>query len=95
MVASLMFFFLWVFYPFRRHDGEVFALMLIAYPVARILLEIIRGDEPGRFNTIVTISQWISPFLLLSGVALWVYVSMQPRGSALPIAEAKKEDVTN
>ena len=45
MNAALLCALLWFFYPFRRHDGEVFALMIIVYPIGRFLLEWIRNDE--------------------------------------------------
>lgn len=80
--AALMCIFLWVYFPFRRRDGEVIAMLLMTYPIARTLLEMIRNDEPGRFNTSLTISQWVSGFILLAGVALWVYLAGQPRHCA-------------
>jgi phosphatidylglycerol:prolipoprotein diacylglycerol transferase len=75
---------LWFFLPFRRHDGEVFALLLTIHPISRFLLEMIRSDEPGQFGTGWTISQWISIGLLALGIGLWIYIERQPRGSALP-----------
>ncbi len=59
---------LWFYYPFRHADGEVFALMLILYPVARFLLEMIRIDEAGAFGTAFTISQLVSIGLFAIGV---------------------------
>jgi phosphatidylglycerol:prolipoprotein diacylglycerol transferase len=76
--AAALFFFLWAYYPFRRRDGEVFALLLTIYPMTRFLLEIIRQDEPAVFATGMTISQNIS-LLMLAGVAgLWIYILRQP-----------------
>ncbi|QDU29816.1 Prolipoprotein diacylglyceryl transferase [Anatilimnocola aggregata] len=82
--AGLLALLLWVFYPFRRHDGEVAAIMMIVHPLSRILLEIIRVDEGGQFGTSLTISQWVSIGLLLIGVALLAYIETQPRGSLVP-----------
>ncbi len=89
--AALLCFFLWVYYPFRRRDGEVFALMLILYPVTRILLEIIRDDVPGMFELLgrpVTISQFISACIFLAAIGLWGYLLRQPQGSILPAQAA-------
>jgi phosphatidylglycerol:prolipoprotein diacylglycerol transferase len=82
--AFLLCAFLWVLYPFRRRDGEVFAAMLLLYPLARFLEEAIRTDEPGQFGTPLTISQWISVAIFLLGAALLVWLFRRPLGSALP-----------
>ncbi|MEX2027066.1 MAG: prolipoprotein diacylglyceryl transferase family protein, partial [Pirellulaceae bacterium] len=39
--AALLAAFLWFYYPFRRRDGEVFALLVTLHPISRFLLEII------------------------------------------------------
>jgi phosphatidylglycerol:prolipoprotein diacylglycerol transferase len=82
--AALLALLLWAIYPFRRHDGEVAAIMMIVHPMSRILLEIIRVDEGGQFGTSLTISQWVSIGLMLVGIALLAYVESQPRGSIVP-----------
>lgn len=76
--------FLWLYFPFRIRDGEVFALLLTLHPISRFLLELIRDDELGQFGTALTISQWLSLAILLAAVGLWWYVLRQPRGRALP-----------
>ena len=85
--ALLLFLLLWNLYPFRRRDGAVFATLLTLYPITRILLELVRTDEPGVWGTPLTISQWVSLGLLLLAGGLWVYVLRQPPGSRLPPAE--------
>jgi phosphatidylglycerol---prolipoprotein diacylglyceryl transferase len=85
--AGLLCWLLWSYYPFRRRDGEVFALLLTLYPVMRFLEETIRVDEPGQFRTSFSIAQWVSLLLLLAVVALWIFILRQPRGSALARAE--------
>jgi len=65
--------------PFRRRDGEVFAIMLTVYPIARFLLEMIRTDESGVFGTNLSISQNVSLGLLVCAVGLWFYILRQPR----------------
>jgi len=44
--GSVLFLFLWAYFPYRRRDGEVAALLMTLYPVTRFLLEVIRTDEP-------------------------------------------------
>jgi len=80
--AALLAWVLWSFYPYRRRDGEVAALMLSVYPVARFLLEIIRTDESAVFGTGMSISQNISLVLLGGAAALWIFLSRQPRERA-------------
>jgi phosphatidylglycerol:prolipoprotein diacylglycerol transferase len=85
--AALLCWLLWSYYPFRRRDGVVFAMMLTLYPIMRFLEETIRVDEPGQFRTSFSISQWISVLLLAAVVSLWIYVLRQPFGSALALAD--------
>ena len=54
------------YYPLRRRDGEVMALLMVTYPITRFLIEYLRNDE-GIFWFGLTISQNISVFLLLPG----------------------------
>ncbi|MFV2067121.1 MAG: prolipoprotein diacylglyceryl transferase [Pirellulales bacterium] len=87
ITAALLCFFLWSYYPFRRHDGEVTALMLTLYPILRLLLEIIRTDERAVFHTGLSISQNVSLLLLLGIVGLWVYVLSRPPLSPVQAGE--------
>jgi phosphatidylglycerol---prolipoprotein diacylglyceryl transferase len=82
--AGLLALVLWLLYPYRRRDGEIFALLITVHPVTRFLLEMIRSDEPGQFNTSLTISQWISIGFVVLAAAFWFYIEKQPAGSALP-----------
>ncbi|OHB69450.1 MAG: hypothetical protein A2V70_02825 [Planctomycetes bacterium RBG_13_63_9] len=68
--------------PFRRRDGELIALLLSIYPVARFLLEMIRTDESPVFHTGMSISQNASLLLLVCAAALWFYILRQPAGKA-------------
>ncbi len=88
--AAVLCFLLWAYYPFRRRDGEVFALLATLYPITRFILEIIRNDEPGRFGTPLTISQIISLLVLAAALVLWRHLLRQPRGSVLPAAENQR-----
>ncbi len=80
--AALLGWFLWSYYPARRRDGEVFALMITIYPIARFLLEMIRVDETSFLGTRLSISQNVSLLLLAAVGALWVYLSRRPRTRA-------------
>ncbi len=66
-------------YPFRRHEGEVTALMISIYPFIRILEESIRTDEPLIGRTGMTISQNASLLLLAAAITLWIFVLRSPR----------------
>lgn len=72
--AGLLALVLWLYFPFRRRAGEVFAILLTVHPLSRFLLEFIRSDEPGQFGTMLTISQWLSLALLAAAIVLWWYV---------------------
>ncbi len=89
--AALLCLFLWAYYPLRKRDGEVAALLMTIYPTSRILLEAIRTDESpvfqfalGTWQMAPTISQTISGVILLAVAALWIYLWRQPRRLALP-----------
>ncbi|OHB78254.1 MAG: hypothetical protein A2W31_04605 [Planctomycetes bacterium RBG_16_64_10] len=85
VAAFLLGLVLWFYYPFRRRDGEVVALLLSIYPIQRILIEVIRVDEPAVFGTGLSISQNVSLLLLVGAAFFWRYLAGQPRGSALPV----------
>jgi phosphatidylglycerol:prolipoprotein diacylglycerol transferase len=82
--AGLLALVLWLYYPYRRKDGEVFALLVTLHPISRFFLEMIRSDEPGRFGTELTISQWLSLAILAAAGVLWWYVERQPRSTHSP-----------
>ena len=66
------------YYPLRRRDGEVMGLMILAYPIARFLIEYLRNDE-GVFVAGMTISQTISVGIFLGGLLYWAWLSRLPR----------------
>jgi phosphatidylglycerol:prolipoprotein diacylglycerol transferase len=82
--AGLLAWFLWAYYPFRRRDGEVIALLLTIHPISRFLLEIIRTDEPAVWGTGLSISQNISILIFVVAVGLWIYLLKRPRHVAWP-----------
>ena len=69
--AALLMALLWFYYPFRRYQGRVFAMLIVLYSITRFLIELIRRDEFGQFGTWLTISQWVSVGMLVFGLALF------------------------
>jgi phosphatidylglycerol---prolipoprotein diacylglyceryl transferase len=87
ITAALLAWVLWSYYPLRRRDGEVTALMITLYPIARYLEEVIRVDEPSMFGTGLSISQNVSVLLLIVAAGMWVWLRRQPAGQlAFPTA---------
>ncbi len=79
--------------PFRRRDGELFALLLTLYPITRFILEIIRTDELSVFGTGLSISQNVSILILVGIVALWIFLLRRPVGVSTSIfVEGKKTE---
>ena len=59
-----------VFYVRKRH-GIVIGVLLMLYPIPRLLLEMIRADNPGDVGGL-TISQFIS-LLMVGAGAVWIF----------------------
>ena len=79
----------------RRRHGVVFGLMLILYPITRIILELIRVDNPTRGG--LTISQSVSLALLVIGVIYLVVLYRQlpersPRAVPFVMPESQPDD---
>ena len=79
-----------VYFRHRPWNGAVLAVAWILYPINRFILEFIRGDELGQFNTSLTISQWGSIGLLTTGFAyLFLMTRIKParpiRGELQPV----------
>ena len=95
----MLFLLLTAYYPLRRRDGEVLALLMVSYPISRFVIEYLRNDE-GVFFAGMTISQTISVVLFLGGCLYWAWLSTLPkelyrdqagaseRGGAMPLAAA-------
>ncbi len=80
----VLFLFLWSYFPYRRRDGEVAALLMTLYPITRFLLEIIRTDEPPQWGTGLTVSQIISLLILSGAAVLWAYILTSRRNLSSP-----------
>jgi len=64
------------FFPLRRRDGEVAALLMVTYAITRFLIEFLRNDD-GAFVAAL-VSQTISVALFLTGLAFWAWLVKQP-----------------
>jgi phosphatidylglycerol:prolipoprotein diacylglycerol transferase len=74
----LLFGLLWTFYPFRRREGAVMALLMMTYAINRYLIERLRMDNP-EFIGPLTISQAISLGLFAAGLIMMVLVQWKGR----------------
>ena len=75
---------LWLWFPLRRREGEVFAALMIAYPLTRFVLEALRGDNPHDLASWVwTHNQISSALIFLAGcvLALVLYIRSGPVAS--------------
>lgn len=63
----------------RPYNGAALAIGWIVYPIARFILELLRNDEVGLFNTSFTISQQISMLLFVTGI-IYTIVLVKTRG---------------
>lgn len=73
----VLFLLLTAFYPLRRRDGEVFALLMVTYPLTRFLVERLRDDE-AAFVLGLTVSQSISLLVFVGGLTAWGYLRCRP-----------------
>jgi phosphatidylglycerol:prolipoprotein diacylglycerol transferase len=63
----------------RFRDGTVMMLGFASYAILRFVLELVRVDESGQFGTSLSISQWVSLFVLVgSFVGLFVIYRTLP-----------------
>ena len=65
-------------FRYSRRHGETLAIALVTYPITRLLLEVLRGDELGQFGTSLTISQCFSLLLLTLGLGFTAWLVRQP-----------------
>ncbi len=72
---SLIFIFLMYLKKKQRFKGELFAVFLILYSITRSFVEIFRNDPRGvYFNGIISTSQIISFFVLITGIAIYAFL---------------------
>lgn len=68
-----------VYYWYRKHAGDVFALGCLLYAVTRVQIEFLRADEMGQLGTSFTISQFYSLGITLLGILL-LYANRRTHG---------------
>src|SRR5262249_34663598 len=75
--TALVFVLLLAYYPFRRHDGEMFVLLMLCYPVHRFLNEILRKDTDPVFAGL-TLSQNGSILVFAAALVLGWWLWRKP-----------------
>ena len=75
----LIFGLLTLYFPRRKRDGEVMALLMVTYSVTRFLIDQLRQDEGSVFLG-MTVSQVVSVVLFVSGLGVWAYLRRLPEG---------------
>lgn len=81
--AGLLFIALAVTWPYRKYDGQIMVLLMLAYAVHRFINESLRDDTPPYLG--LTMSQWISVGIFMAG--LWI---SWLRRSQLKVAKTTK-----
>lgn len=71
---------LWTYYPHRRREGAVIALLMMMYAINRYLIEQLRLDNPEYVGNF-TISQAISLALFTGGVIMMILVQWKGRAA--------------
>jgi len=67
------------FYRLRTREGQVFALLLILYPVTRFILESIRDDNPHNLlQGVLTHNQYTSVVMAGAGIVLFLALKRFP-----------------
>lgn len=82
----LLFLLLNAYFPFRRHYGEVFVLLIFCYTIHRFVNESLRNDTDPVFNSgdiHLTLSQVGSILFALVGAGLFIWIRRQPPDKAL------------
>lgn len=81
LIAAILAF----FHRIRRKEGQVFALLLILYPITRFFLEGIRTDTALHYG--LTHNQYTSIITVLAGVVILAVVSRLPASAGPTWAE--------
>lgn len=76
---------LMAFSRLRTREGQVFALLLILYPITRFLLEMVRANAHDLSHGVLTHNQYTSMILVTAGLGLMVLLHKLP-ASAGPAA---------
>ncbi|MGH7170599.1 MAG: prolipoprotein diacylglyceryl transferase family protein [Gemmataceae bacterium] len=78
---ALLFLVLTAYYPLRRRQGQVMAVLMVSYGVHRYLNELLRDDpRPQGFESYTSI------FLCVAGIVMWVYLQTRPAPTDTKVA---------
>jgi phosphatidylglycerol---prolipoprotein diacylglyceryl transferase len=81
---GLLFLVLMAYYPLRRNEGQLIAVLMVGYGIHRYLNELLRDDpRPKGFES------YTSVFLVVAGIALWVYLQNRPASARSETKEVK------
>jgi prolipoprotein diacylglyceryltransferase len=80
----LLFLVLIAYYPLRRRDGQVIAVLMVGYGMHRYLNELLRDDPRPK-----GLESYTSLFLIVAGIAVWVYLQTRPARQSADIKEVK------
>lgn len=72
---------LWLYSAKKRTTGQVSALFLIGYGVARFVSEYFRNPDAGIFgkSDVISMGQWLSLPMIIIGLALFVFFGKRKR----------------
>ncbi|MHB1422538.1 MAG: prolipoprotein diacylglyceryl transferase family protein [Gemmataceae bacterium] len=70
---ALLFLLLTAYYPLRRRQGQVMAVLMVGYGTHRFLNELLRDDPRPQ-----GLERYTSIILVAAGIALWAYLQMRP-----------------
>jgi phosphatidylglycerol---prolipoprotein diacylglyceryl transferase len=87
LIAAL----LYVFFRHRRREGQVFAVLLITYPITRFLLEGIRSDTTLHLG--MTHNQYTSLATVAAGIIIFFIISKLPPSAGPTWAQRERESV--
>ena len=76
LAAGLSAAFLYFYWPMRKYDGQIVALMLMMAGASRFFEEILRADDVAAFPSLsqsMTIAQWLAIPIFLMGIVLLFY----------------------
>jgi len=83
------------FHRLRRREGQVFALLLVLYPLTRFVLESIRADNPHNLLAgTLTHNQYTSLAVVTIGILMWLVLRRLPAAGRPPVALPQKADVS-
>jgi len=81
------------FYRLRKREGQVFAMLLVLYPITRFMLEMIRDDNAHNLrNAVLTHNQYTSLAMMVAGLIMWVVLYKLPASAGPSLARRLAAD---